>query len=259
MNTIHYKSWESLREIQSAWIYSMLQNSDKCIFVSDWLKRDLFKFTKKYEGKCVVIHNGVTRSKLPIERNIIKEKFRICCIGTLKKRKGFDRLLVAVSNMRNKSQVVIDIVGEGKEKSSLLNLANKLRLNVNFVGYLEYELTRKKIHESNVVVVPSREEAFGLVVLEAMAERKCLIASNLGGIVELVNNDNTGILVDSTEEIRDALDYLYEHPYELERISDNAFLESQKYDWDYIAEETKKVYEQIENKYFVTDSVEKIV
>ena len=253
VNTIHYKSWDSLKNIQCAWINSMFDKSDKCIFVSNWLESELEKYSTQCIEKSVVIHNGVTQSMLPFKKNQYKKELKICCVGTLKKRKGFDRLILAVANMKNKDCVKITIIGCGEEKENLLSLAEANKVHVRFTGFLDYELTRKEIYDSNVVAVPSREEAFGLVVLEAMAEGKCLVAAKTGGIIELVENKENGYLVNTQSEMTDILDYLYDNPYELAKISWNAYTEAEKYDWKYIAEKTRKVYREIEKDCFLAD------
>ncbi|ROV59380.1 glycosyltransferase [Vibrio ponticus] len=111
--------------------------------------------------------------------------FRLGVIGRLQYQKGFDLVIDALSDFNK--PFVLDIYGEGEEKQSLLDLANKngISANCNWHGNVAYKDIPKYISELDVLIVPSREvghlkEQFGRVVIEAMCSGVNVIVSDSG-------------------------------------------------------------------------------
>jgi glycosyltransferase involved in cell wall biosynthesis len=111
--------------------------------------------------------------------------------------KGVDILLEAFSKM-DKDETKLFIVGEGNLKPSYINLAKQLKVDKKtvFTGRIENLAAFYSI--ADVVVLPSIDtsEAFGLVLVEAMASGKAVVASNLPGVRTVVDDDYNGFLVE---------------------------------------------------------------
>lgn len=122
-------------------------------------------------------------------------------VKKLEKVYGIDILLHAFSIVKNKAQcaVQLHIVGEGSEMHALLALCKSLNINDNvfFHGSLANVKVPKFLESLDIFVVPSREESFGVAAVEASAMSLPVIASNVGGLAEVIIDGETGILVPS--------------------------------------------------------------
>ena len=116
----------------------------------------------------------------------------IGAISRLRREKGLDVLLECLGHLRSNNLQVV-IVGSGPEHERLRQLAQRSGVPVHLVGHQEdvalwYALT-------DIVVIPSRSEAFGRTTVEAMAAGRPVIASDVGGLAEGVVHEVTGLLV----------------------------------------------------------------
>jgi len=129
-------------------------------------------------------------------------------VGRLVEEKGIWTLLRAAKNL---PQINFKIVGTGPEEAGLKKAASQLS-NVEFVGFVAGEALWNLYRGARSVVVPSLwQEVFGLVALEAMAAGKPVIASNIGGLPEIVSDRVTGLLVQpgSVPELTEAIERLF--------------------------------------------------
>ncbi len=131
-------------------------------------------------------------------------------VGRMVSRKGLQYLLKAAKELKIREvKFKLIIVGAGPDEGLYKSRIKELDLEqyTIFAGFVD-DLTLKELYEaSNVVTVPSINEPFGLVVLEAMFAGKPIVASKTGGIPEIIDNNANGILVDpkETEKYADAL------------------------------------------------------
>ncbi|HSR28931.1 MAG TPA: glycosyltransferase family 4 protein [Anaerolineae bacterium] len=121
-------------------------------------------------------------------------------IGRLDREKGFDVLIAAAARLAGAFPgLQVRIVGDGPERAALEAQADGLGLRgiVVFSGSIPNENLPKYLAEARVVVVPSRyREPFGLVAVEAAALARPVVASNMGGLAEVVVHGETGLLVE---------------------------------------------------------------
>lgn len=140
---------------------------------------------------------GCDRSTLP-EKGLLPEDY-ILAVGTLLPRKGYDVLLRALALARDQGcDLNLVIVGEGPEASSLAMLAADLRVQdrVVFAGRVSHREVLPFYLKAKFFVHSAREEAQGLVLVEAMSSKKAVIAARVLGIPELVRDGDTGLLVE---------------------------------------------------------------
>ena len=118
-------------------------------------------------------------------------------LGRLSREKGVDLLLRAWAKVRNANRRLV-IAGTGPEESSLKNLASDLNLtNIVFTGFLDKEQQASLWSNSSALVVPSIwDEPFGMVVLEAWAKERPIVAYAKGALPELIRHGVTGLLAD---------------------------------------------------------------
>jgi glycosyltransferase involved in cell wall biosynthesis len=206
------------------------------IAVSDYVRTRLHGTHFIKNDKIIRIYNGVnldrfkprdlvssrTKLGLPLDKTIL------CAVAHLIPAKGIQHLINALELLRKKntSRLLLVIAGEGPYRTAL----EEQILNLNIADQVIFLGKRNDIHTviaaSDIIVIPSIwEEAFGLIIAEAMACAKPVIASSIGGIPELVENGNTGFLVTpgQEDELAEAVQRLLENPDLCNSLGKNAF------------------------------------
>lgn len=129
--------------------------------------------------------------------------FTVLFVGRVIPRKGVPVLLQAMSIVNKRLPSHLIIAGHGKPPyvRRLRTLARRLRVSVSFVGNIPHEDIHALYQSADCFVCPSQKhESFGLVNVEAMASGLPVIASNNGGIREIINSGQNGFLVDRYRE-----------------------------------------------------------
>ncbi len=126
---------------------------------------------------------------------LTQPRHRIVALGLLRQLKGFDLLVRAAGSLKNDfPDLRVEIYGDGEERASLAALIGKLKLERHVFLMGETESPNTVYGASDLVVVPSRFESFGLVALEAIASGKPVVAASTGGLIELIRPGETGRL-----------------------------------------------------------------
>ena len=135
-----------------------------------------------------MIHNGLWDEEFEPSR-LSETASDLLFIGELRKLNGVDVLLNAMAQVSKQLSVSATVVGDGPDRAEFEALANQLGLadGVRFIGALN---ARSAFQLGHILVVPSRAESFPYIVIEAMAARKPIIASRVGGIPEVLEDDS---------------------------------------------------------------------
>lgn len=122
-------------------------------------------------------------------------------VGRLVKRKGFDFLIKALSKIDN-NKVHLLLIGDGPEKENLKNLSEELNIKerVHFLGSVSEERKFQYLSNSDIYILSSVHEGFGIVLQEAMQVGLPIIATNNGGQVDIVENGKNGYLIEFNDE-----------------------------------------------------------
>lgn len=213
--------------------------------------------------KLVMIPNGVNTANydgIDLECSQFRNQYAlpeekiVLFVGRLVYEKGVHVLINAVPKILSKVNAKFIIVGSGYMKEQLLNIVRSMGLEhkVLFEGFMD-EMSLLKLQKcSDVSVVPSLFEPFGIVALEAMAARSPVVASDTGGLSEIIEHDVTGVKVYSNNP--DSLAWgitkvLLDQEY-AKRIKENAYRRvHEKYNWEKIAQQTKCIYEKVLGEY----------
>lgn len=143
-----------------------------------------------------VIPSGVdTRKFSPTRKKNNKEEIRILWVGRLGKEKSIDVLLRAFKNVSKrfpKSKLML--IGDGPDRERLENIANKLKINAYFLGYVSEDYLKKAYRNAYLFVSPSTTETQGLSVLEAMSSSCPVIVSDSLGFKDFVKHGFNGLL-----------------------------------------------------------------
>ena len=159
--------------------------------------------TAKYTNKEIVITPFGVDTDLftPDLTNKNSDVFHVTMIKALEKRYGVGVLLEAMGQFNEKHKDwKLTIAGEGHDKEYFFQEAENLSISekVNFVGIISQHEVAELLKSSDVHVVPSIvEESFGVSAVEGSSCSVPVIASNIGGIPEVIENNKTGLLIES--------------------------------------------------------------
>jgi glycosyltransferase involved in cell wall biosynthesis len=145
-----------------------------------------------------IVHYGIEPDGEP--RTYAGDAPRLLCVGRLIPIKGHIVLLRAFAQARQRiPSLTLDLAGRGPLEPALRALAKELGVEdgVRFLGYVAP--IQRAIEDAAAVVVPSMGEGFGMVALEAMERSRPVIAAEIGGLGELVEDGVTGYLVPAGE------------------------------------------------------------
>ena len=236
----------------------MTYEAKRVIVCSNSVKWELESHFNLPHDKVTVIPNGVEISNfnLNINREEVKRRYGIkpnerivLFIGRLVPQKGVDTLIKAVPLIiqRHRDAKIL-IAGDGWSRTYLEELAKSMGLgdHVRFLGFIsDWELADLMV-AADALVVPSVYEPFGIVALEGMAAGTPVVATNIGGLSEIIEHDKTGVLVypRNPESIAWGVNrVLSDRKYAdwLVRNARKKVLED--YSWEEIAKRTVEVYE----------------
>ena len=173
------------------------------------------------------------------------DPFNLLFVGRLVRRKGVDVLLNAATHLADDPRLRIHVVGEGPERVSLMNEAERLGVSglVKFEGGVSSQRIAGFFENCDALVLPAivtesgETEGLGVVLLEAMGYGKLVIASDAGGITDIVIDDETGVLSPAGDAaalaraIRAAMD----DPARMQRLSENGKVHAEReFGWDTI-------------------------
>ena len=209
-----------------------------------------------------VIPNGV--DAIMYEKQFDRADFRrrfampeekiVLFVGRLVYEKGVQTLINAIPKILSRVNAKFIIVGDGGMKEPLMRQVASMGLSHKtvFTGFIDEDSLQKLYMVADACVVPSLYEPFGITALEAMAAKAPLVASNTGGLSEIVEHDRTGCKVSG--ENPDSVAWgvtrvLLDSGY-TDWIKNNAYRKAlEVYDWAKIAGQTKAFYEAILKEY----------
>lgn len=223
---------------------------DMNIAISDEILNDCIK----YNLKVTKIYNGIDIKKFKPSHFNIMSLFNIIHVGRISHRiKGQDILIKALKECKNKGMKFTcnlvggififdkESLGYLKELTENLNLTNE----INFLG--NREDIPDLLAQSSLFILPSRYEGLPLSLLEAMAAKLPVIASNISGSSELVEHGNTGLLFESENylDLAEKIFSLYNQPEEMERLAQNGYQYVQGFDISMMCTKYRELYKNL--------------
>ncbi len=165
------------------------------------------------QAKLSVVHNGIRDPLSDISE--VSERIAVLCAARAEPEKDIPTLVRAISIVaQSRTDVQCYIAGDGRDLAAIQSLIDSLDLGerVKLLGFRRD--VRELMAACSIFVLPAIAEPFGLVLLEAMALGKPVIACNYGGPCEIVQHDHTGLLVTpgSVTELADSILALQNSP-----------------------------------------------
>lgn len=240
------------RLLLNAW----LCKPDICIATSSELAE---KYAALCKGvKTVFIPNGIDLRMFSTSKNKVEQKRAlgvdeesvvVLCPRRLCRKNGVQYLIQAIPHIPDELKAVFIVAGDGplmerlKYQSVRLGISKK----IHFLGAVPYNIMPKLYTAADIVVLPSLMEAVSLAALEAMASGLPVIASDVGGLRDLLCGTDAGILVPSADPLALSKEIckLISNSEERLRKGEKAKQIAAKYSWDNIATMTESVYREI--------------
>lgn len=171
-----------------------LKNAEAIACRSYVIEKKLLKLYPEFKNKTFVVPSGVElNSGSPLFCSAQNNVVKILTCANFKKRKNIDKLILACKDFKN---VELTVIGDGKERKNL----EKLDKNVKFTGWLNSDEVFEKMQKSDIFILPSTGETFGMVYLEAMASGCITVCSKDDGIDGIIKNGENGFLTEPTVE-----------------------------------------------------------
>ena len=181
--------------------------------------------------------------------NMESSMFSIGVFSRIEEQKGQHLLIEAIRQSKHKIQLfIMGHCMDKKYKNKLENISSEYNLSshICFTGFLQSPMNYMPFF--NLVVLPTYEETFGLVVAEAMLMKVPVLGSNAGGVPEIITHESNGLLFETRNynDLQDKIDMVIENSQLRERIIDKGFNFVNKY-YDYYSHFDK--FEKIINTY----------
>ncbi|MFH0857833.1 MAG: glycosyltransferase family 4 protein [Candidatus Magasanikbacteria bacterium] len=197
------------------------KKTDKYIACSKAIQADM---QKRYalEGEPIeVIYNGIEVTKfLQTKEMFTEETVNFLILGRLEKQKGHTIALKALQNMAFEDWR-LRIVGNGSLKKKLDTLVDDFALNTHISFDPALPNVLYYMDQADIVLIPSLWEGLGVVALEALASKRIVIASNTGGLQEIIEDGKTGILFETGNDkaLEEKIHWVMNNPEKARKIA----------------------------------------
>jgi len=259
INTIYGEEVYLSNRYHTVWALKMLvNNSSKTVTISSATLKSCIDVALN-EEKLEIIPFGVdTEFFRPIDVPKNENVFQILSVGYLIERKGFEYLIRAIPTVLEKHKNVrLKIVGSGPLKEKLKSLIKEIGLknSIEIIKNVSDEKLLKIYNTSDLFVLPSivdsqgNTEGLGVVLLEAMACELPVIGSNVGGISDIIEDGETGMLVGekNVSGLYKSIIGLIENENLKKKLAiKGRELATGNFSWDKVAEEYMKIYSNLE-------------
>jgi glycosyltransferase involved in cell wall biosynthesis len=234
--------------------------ASKVITTSGSMKSEVCDHFRLPWEKVEIIPNAVDSSKYhgSVDRDAVRARYGIqpheklvLSVGRLVPQKGIEYLIQAVPNVAwRHPEAKFVIVGEGWYRDHLQYLAGTTgqAWRINFTGFIPDNELIALTKSADVLVISSIYEPFGIVALEGMAAGVPVVASQVGGLAEIIEHDKTGVLVypRNPDSIAWGINHVLSNPDHARWLVQNARENVQKaYSWEAIAKKTVKLYREV--------------
>jgi len=225
----------------------ILKNAIKLIAISHYVKKEI---AEKTDAEIQII---VDPMFFGVKKHEVKN--RILFVGGIEPRKGLHILFEAITLVKPTiPDIRVHIVGSVRKKdyfSKILQIIKKNELDdfIVFRGALDDNELLKEYSQAAIFILPSKEESLGIVLLEAMATRTPLIASNIGGIPNIIHDGQNGFLVNygDTQKIAEHIINLLSNDELRSKMGNIGEKMAREYHPEKIAKKHKEYYDIILN------------
>lgn len=243
-NGSRFGGWWEFKEISGKeWYGAYIAN--RVTTVSHYMKNELnWLYNIPFE-KIDVIPNGIDPAevRLKVDPGRIKERYgihplapTIQFIGRLEYQKGADLLVEAIPKvLANRWDAKFIFAGQGSMKTHLERRVNQLGVAqaTRFLGFVPHWQFLELLNSNDIVCLPSRNEPFGIALLEAWAAGKPVVATDVGGLGENIDNFINGVHVyTNPDSVAWGINYLLNSPDVMKKLSEEGAKKVTQFSWE---------------------------
>jgi phosphatidyl-myo-inositol alpha-mannosyltransferase len=244
---VHRETGHRWYPMARPWLRSLTRRLHVRIAVSEPARRTV---AQHFPGKYHIVPNGIDvdafRVPRPRPAAFLPDRCHVLYCGRLEPRKGVDYLLRAMSLVqRDLPAARVVIVGDGPDRRPLIDLARALEIDAEFVGHVRDADVPGYMQAADVFCSPALGgESFGIVLLEAMACERPIVASRIEGYERLVGSTRCGALVPpgDAEALAVSLAALLRDGTKRQILGARGLQRARQYDWSPIAQVLEGIY-----------------
>lgn len=218
----------------------VLKNADKIIVHN----RPQQEFIAQLGFDSVIIPHGIENSVLNGNINKPDNPVTISVVAVLFRRKNVDWVIRAVKEYNGRQNIQLMVAGDGLCRDELQQLADNIP-NIHFMGKISHEEVLNLLEKSHIFALPSFNETFGLVYLEAAAKCNAVICHRSEGVDGLFEDGKEMMFCESFDDFKRQLDQLIDDPGMRNAISTLAYQKANKYTWDNVSNSYINVYKKV--------------
>lgn len=240
------------------WMLSRLfHRADAVLFCSSYVQRDAEPYLQLVSPHVYVgvVGDGFNPEEFAAPRAYVLSGVEgtpapyLLAMGRLVHKKGFDLLIRAFAQIADRfPRVQLLIAGDGAERPALERLIDdlKMRERITLLGFADRVTTLALFWGCEFFVLSSRLEPFGIVVLEAMAAHKAVLATKSGGVVDLVRPGVNGMLVEpDVTALANGMREMLAHPDATRAMGERAVVTIQSHTWAAVTDQFLAVFQRV--------------
>ncbi|MFN2589417.1 MAG: glycosyltransferase family 4 protein, partial [Actinomycetota bacterium] len=202
----------------------------------------------RFSGPVRIVPNGCDVDRFGAAQPApgLPEGRRLLWVGRLDPQKGFGVALAAVERlMATHADVMLVVVGDGRDRTVLDRMRREVRSRVRLVGSVPYDELPRYHAACELFIAPSLgQESFGMVLVEAMAAGLPVVATDIPGYREVVQNKTDGLLVppNDPDALAAAVGRILTDPALAGRLSEAVRARAERYRWRTVVDEIEGIY-----------------
>ena len=259
-NGAMFGDWWEYREISGKEWYGG-HIADRITTVSHAMKNEIAWLYKTPPDKIDVVPNAIDPRKyqVKVDPGKIKEKYgvhplapTVLFIGRVNYQKGPDLLVEAIPKvLSNRWDAKFIFAGDGGMRPHLENRVKELGVAhaTKFLAWVPYWPYLELLSSCDIVCLPSRNEPFGIALLEAWATGRAVVATDVGGLGENIENFVSGIKVyPNPDSIAWGINYLLNSSDAMKRVAEGGAAKVKEFSWDNVLDKLLNTYRTVLEK-----------
>ena len=218
----------------------VLENADKIIVHN--LPQKEFIACLGFDS--VVIPHGIESDALNYSAKKDNNSITISIVAELIRRKNVDWVIRAVKEYAGTQAVQLMIAGDGVCREELQRLAGN-SFHIHFLGKISREEVMNLLEGSHIFTLPSINETFGLVYIEAAAKGNAVICHRNEGVDGLFDDGKEMMFCEGYNEFSAILNKLIENPEEVKKMAENGYAKVKNYTWEHVQAMYMEIYRQV--------------
>jgi glycosyltransferase involved in cell wall biosynthesis len=218
----------------------VLKNADK-IIVHNRPQQELIA---RMGFDSVIVPHGIESGSLNMTAEKPDNRVIISVVSLLIRRKNLDWVIRAVKEYTGQQSVQLMIAGDGVCREELQQLTNDVS-NIRLLGNINHEEVMNLLEKSHIFALPSVNETFGLVYLEAAAKRNAVICHCGEGVDGIFDDETEMMFCNGYDDFRNNLNRLIDNPEVMKILANNGYKKMKELTWEHVQSRYMEIYTEI--------------